>query len=198
MMRRRLLMLTTPGGLPAEYLAVQYLESTGTQCIDTGYVPTTSTNVLMKKGQNTGGVYNFLFGCGNGRDQLSVGAQYVNYFSIVNQTIANNQQNNACTLEMKNGIVYVDGTSVLDLSSSTGSASLTLSLFCRNASSGYERFTSMKVYAFKMWEGNVLIRDMIPCIRISDSEPGMYDLVGRQFYVNQGTGKFLTDLDNNT
>ena len=193
MLRRGLMIPKAESGLPAEYLAVQYLESTGTQCIDTGIIPGAGTSVLIRKGQSGGSYLNTIFGCGSSRDQFTISGLYINYLSSVNQTVTGNPQTASCTLEMSSGVVYVDGTQVLDLSSSTGECSQTLGIFAKKLNNGtFERFDSMKVYAFKMWQNSVLIRDMIPCIRISDSKPGMYDLVGRQFYVNQGTGEFLT------
>ena len=45
----------------------------------------------------------------------------------------------------------------------------------------------------------VLLRNFIHCIRKSDSKPGLYDLcksicplTGTPFYINAGTGEFVT------
>ena len=40
----------------------------------------------------------------------------------------------------------------------------------------------------------ILLRDMIPVIRLSDYKPGMYDKVTQTFFTNQGTGEFETPV----
>ena len=52
------------------------------------------------------------------------------------------------------------------------------------------RDIELKAYRFKGKKDGELVRDLIPALRIADSKPGMYDLVSRQFFVNQGTGEF--------
>lgn len=46
-----------------------------------------------------------------------------------------------------------------------------------------------KIYYAKIYIDNVLVRDMVPALN-SDNTPGMYDFVSKQFYTNQGTGTF--------
>lgn len=48
-----------------------------------------------------------------------------------------------------------------------------------------------RIYNFKWYVNNVLIRDMQPCVRISDGVAGMLDLVNKVFYTNAGTGNFV-------
>lgn len=49
----------------------------------------------------------------------------------------------------------------------------------------------MKLYMCKLYNSGTLIKNFIPCYRRSDMKPGLYDIVGRKFYTNQGTGEFL-------
>lgn len=59
-------------------------------------------------------------------------------------------------------------------------------------------YSDTKVYSLKIYDtNNVLIRDLIPCYRISDSEIGMYDLVSQNFFTNSGTGTFSKGNDVN-
>ena len=46
-----------------------------------------------------------------------------------------------------------------------------------------------KIYHFKVYDNNVLIRDMVPCLDASN-RVGMYDLVQNRYYYNAGTGSF--------
>ena len=49
---------------------------------------------------------------------------------------------------------------------------------------------NMKVYRLKLYENNTLVREYVPCYRISDNEIGLYELVNNVFYPNNGTGTF--------
>ena len=53
----------------------------------------------------------------------------------------------------------------------------------------------MKIYRFKLYDSEDLIRNFIPCYRRSDNKPGLYDLVTSEFYTNQGTGEFDNGKD---
>lgn len=70
-------------------------------------------------------------------------------------------------------------------------SSLSIYLFAlNNNGSADHRNQQTKVYSFKIYENNVLVRNLIPCYRNSDNEVGLYDLVNNVFYTNQGTGVF--------
>ena len=56
-----------------------------------------------------------------------------------------------------------------------------------------------RCYGIKWKENGVLIRNFIPCVRKSDGKPGLFDfcksicpLTGTPFYINSGTGEFVT------
>lgn len=50
----------------------------------------------------------------------------------------------------------------------------------------------MKVYSFKMYDNNILVRDFVPVVRSRDDVAGLYDMVGHKFYANAGSGSFKT------
>ena len=54
---------------------------------------------------------------------------------------------------------------------------------------------SGKLWSFKIWDNNVLVRDYVPCYRKEDNVVGMYDIVNDVFYTNLGTGEFLKGSD---
>ena len=51
--------------------------------------------------------------------------------------------------------------------------------------------SNANLYDLKVSNDVGLIGHFIPCIRISDNEPGMYDTVSGTFYTNAGTGSFV-------
>lgn len=60
-------------------------------------------------------------------------------------------------------------------------------LFTKDCSGGVEA----QINYVKLYKEGVLVSDIIPCIRKSDSKPGMYDLINRRFLTNIGTGEFV-------
>ena len=47
-----------------------------------------------------------------------------------------------------------------------------------------------KIYSFKIYEGNNIVKDFVPCYRRADNVVGLYDQISKQFYENAGTGVF--------
>ena len=48
----------------------------------------------------------------------------------------------------------------------------------------------MQLYGCKIWDDDILVRNFVPCYRVSDNKPGLYDLVNDEFLTNSGTGEF--------
>ena len=60
------------------------------------------------------------------------------------------------------------------------------------------KYIKYRLYSFRVWQNKSMIRDMYPCYLKSDSQVvGMYDLIGNQFYGNDGTGIFYKGPDVN-
>lgn len=47
-----------------------------------------------------------------------------------------------------------------------------------------------RMYNFKIYNINELTHNFVPCMRISDNKPGMYDTINKIFYTNSGLGEF--------
>ena len=48
-----------------------------------------------------------------------------------------------------------------------------------------------KIYKFDLYTGTTLARHMVPAMRVSDEEIGLYDFVTETFFTNSGSGSFL-------
>lgn len=57
-------------------------------------------------------------------------------------------------------------------------------LFC-----GRTRSENLTVYLFELWDGETLVRKLVPCYRKADDAIGMYDLISNSFFTS-ATGKF--------
>ena len=47
-----------------------------------------------------------------------------------------------------------------------------------------------KLWYFKIKKGSNIVRDFLPC-KNPDGVVGLYDLIGREFYGNAGSGAFI-------
>ena len=187
--------------LPSGYTKVNYIESTTTQYIDTGTKFNTNVDKLELVYQATDADGNYMIaGSGNSENGKVWIYSYKNgnRFAIYATDTGGTQREffgltgtdtlrHTVLLDAKK--LYVDGTMTADNSSYTfGETPANMTLF-KSGIPGYNAKT--KIYSFKMWRSGTLTRDMVPCIKDSTGEAGMYDLVGNTFYGNSGTGEFI-------
>lgn len=191
------------------YTKVEYLESTGEQWIDTRYETNINTQIQIDfsvVGYYSGGANanSSILGDFNTdkrgyqlvylRKSESDDSQFNIVFRASNDTKLTNLQLSLNTRHkalLKNGTLIFD-----DIEYNSGNYNspghYTLGLFTRNSTSGFSgmRKSVMKLYSFKISEGNDLIINFIPVID-SNSRPCMFDKVSRECYYNQGEGEFL-------
>lgn len=70
-----------------------------------------------------------------------------------------------------------------------GNPDMLIPLFAQRASA-VDRWSIAKLYSCKMYNNSTIVRDFIPAKRISDNEYGLWDKVTKTFYTNAGTGAF--------
>lgn len=70
-------------------------------------------------------------------------------------------------------------------------------IFAGNAYDGQKPSdpAKMKLYSLKITKNNTLVRNMVPCYRISDTKPGLYDLANGVFYPGLGSENLLKGND---
>ena len=184
------------GILPEQYQQVEYIESTGTQYINTNYTPVENDDINIEKVKNTG--TGCLFSAGNSTNQLILLASsstnyYWKYFAAGNATAFFTEElSNFSTISIANGSISINNV-VKASSTYAGTVDTTIQLFRRVNG---ESYATASIGRFTITNGNKTKLDLIPCYRISDNEVGMYDLVSNTFYTNAGTGTF--NKGNNT
>lgn len=191
--------------LPEEYQELEYIESTGTQYIDTGVIPTpnvgaklvyhitgrvTSDSCMMMTGSDS---WRWGFGYRNSGDVLQIsglcysGVSWENYYvSIKKSTIEYNVNNDhTCYL---NGNLLRDNIPV-----GTVTTTGTIYIFASNYNGEGTTWRPgvMRVYRCQMYTNGHIIRDFIPCVRKSDNAVGLYDMIENEFHANGGTDEFI-------
>ena len=189
--------------LPDTYQEVEYIESTGTQYIDTGITPDTTlefdttfntSNNFSQETIRYGCIFGSRISSAKADVQLTTYSEF-GYKGTIrwgnnygdNAWLSNNVKINA---KLKNNMYYVDNTEIRSTTIEV-SNDYNIYIFALNQSGTAIQHGKLKLYTFKLWKNDVLVRDFIPCYRKLDNVIGMYDLVTNTFFTNAGTGVFL-------
>ena len=176
-----------------KYKRVEYLESTGTQYIDTGVIPNGNSRmiidqVFLSNTFQTNGSLNR-----NGMYDLAIGIYQSKWFFRYGSTgITTNilSDNKLHTFEISDTGGYIDNNKVASFVFQNFSTNLNLYIGARNTNTGIEAYCISRIYNSKLYDSENLVRDYIPVID-SSSRPCLFDKVGKECYYNQGTGEFL-------
>ena len=187
-----------PSLLPEGYTQKEYIQSSGTQYIDTLFKPNQNTRVvcdfeLLESGKAYG-VFGARIGYGNtSYDLFAFGMNAETSFQDDYGTSSNahtNSQTNILYHADKNKNVTSLGNVNHTFSASTFQLNYTMYLFGVNTSgSPNNQLGSLRIYSCKIYDNGTLIRDFVPCTNPSGTI-GLYDVAGNAFYANAGTGTF--------
>lgn len=188
------------GGLPTGYQQVEYIESSGTQYIDTGVIGKTGLHIVAEMGYATPTSGTALFGSRNPRFFVTLYPSTIidfgyNSDNITQITVESRKIYNidfdTSTQPKRFGIdgVYVTSTAQVDTNRN-------IYIFGCNrngavAALSKSIFKSMTIAD----ENGGLLRKFVPCYRIADGEIGLYDLVSATFFTNSGSGTFIKGAD---
>lgn len=192
-------------GLPDGYTAVEYIQTSGSQRIDTGVKSSASIGMsadfcLVNASiiQNLTTIYDpyknyqlmvlaaSSYGSPDGAVWFVCGYSAIQYFkkADTDRHVYHFNADGQYTVEM-DGIQYKKA----DPSKTTFPADArNLWLFVRNSPSvdGYAR---VKLYSCAIYDGGRKIRDFKPCLD-ADGVPCLYDLISKTAFYNQGRGSF--------
>lgn len=179
------------------YLPVEYLESTGTQWIDTGIVPTKNIKIDIDLQLTSIISAKYVFG------SWAPDKQYYLYisdnkwqwgWSSEYKNTTTTDQNRHNFILASNGTISsitLDGNVIGTTTTTSQYPGPNFSIFGgRGQSNIVNTDLTQKIYSCKIFENNVLVRDFIPVLD-PDGTPCMYDKVTKTFFYNQGTGDFI-------
>lgn len=176
------------------YCEVEYLESTGTQYIDTGYSICTETDEVELDYQLLDEtVYKWLFGEHDNNARFALGsgdginkrnlAYGSNTVKLADTYFFNGKHNFKAN---KDG-VFVDGVKFSDYKSFTSTSSIWL--FGLNLSP-YTYGSKTRIWGYRHKRNGSLIRDCVPAVD-ENGKGFMFDRVNRTILDNKGSGEFL-------
>ena len=155
--------------LPAGYTKIEYLESDGSQFIDTGFKPNNNTRVVMEASLLSLDGDQYFYGAkDSGSTQSFVGA-YSD--GAVTFGYANSFPSAAFDLQIEEKILIdqnrekgiVNGELVATANTATFQTPCSLYLCARNNEGEASKVTKARIYSCKIYDNGVKVRDYIPC-----------------------------------
>lgn len=189
-------------GLPDGYTLCEYIEMAVDQYTDTFIKANQDTIIettVVGDTKNT----RFIFGArtGTGLNEFSI----VRLSNVMRVSYGAKTYNLEYTnpevpvlIRMEGNKLYVDDTSkyVFDTQTFETPTNIAIGTVMNNGNKADSRTdaSNVKYYGFKIWQGNILVRDMIPCLNKAGI-PCFYDLISQLDFVNiNGTSNFKYGL----
>lgn len=208
----------TPAILPNGYTQLEYIKCEGAQYINTGFIPTGNTRLILdfqldrKNGQA-------LF-CGgrtaaSGSDPISYTAFFGNsagtirrdYYGTSKTTTKSWNAGDRIVFDANKNVTTINGDSTLLSNftlntSSTSIMPIVLFTTCYQASSNSSitlsnsNWAYYKVFSCKIYDNGTLVRNFLPA-KNSSGTLGLYDTVNSKFYTNAGANTFTAGFEIN-
>ena len=197
--------------LPSGYTQVEYIQSSGTQYIDTeitasnnGYkydvtfIPRDATSTVI------GNQFEDFFTYTQADGWIVLWVKYGGTLRIPIKTLTQNVAHTMSVGYDGNTVVAtLDNIAAASYDNGTINPSHTVFLFANhtpNAKSNTDLYDmgTVAIKSARIWNNGSLVRDFIPARRNSDDELGMYDMVSGNFFTNDGTGTFTAGPDTTT
>ena len=199
--------------LPSEYQEVEYIESSGTQYIDSWWTPSSNYARVVTQIEPTlsGQQWEVFYGMTNWSNHYSLHTNkdtlkwYINVWSngnIITDIAFSSWTKVNTEFEANNWAYSVNVNSTTyswTYSWTVVQSTRNMYIFAYNENGSITWKPSMKLYSFKVYSAtSTLVRDFVPCYRKSDSVIWLYDLVNDQFYTNAWSGTFTKGTDSST
>lgn len=199
--------------LPSGYTRLDYIEATGTQYINTEFIPNGNSRIVMDceptSVDNTFGFFcartatsatdttaNVLF-CISGKYRKD-------FYGTSKATSGAYAAGKRITIDSNKNNVSIGTDYSLVFTASMNASPMALLLMATavpgstaGTFTNIANFAKMKLYSAKIYDNGTLVRDFIPCKNASGTI-GLWDNVNSVFYANAGTGTFSTGKKHKT
>lgn len=193
---------TSAYDLPSGFTPLTYLASTGTQFINTGFVPSADfKHTLVFEATSSANSTKYICGSGvsegrSGNVRISgnvIDGIFINKSAALNIISSNITLNGKTTLVLdlhnnaQNIVTVNGGQNISNSNKGTVTSSKQLQLF---ALSNSYLPTGIRIYSSIIEQNGVIVHHFVPAKRNSDNVLGMYDIKTGTFKTNAGTGTF--------
>lgn len=173
---------------------LQYIQSSGTQYIDTGFKPNQNTRIVCDFQNMDTSALVWLFGV-----QPSWAVSMFDIAIYANGTVHTGYGANSATINCnvgtarqivdKNKNVTTVGGVTNTLGAQTFQAEITAVLFAYRHKDGIGNNAKARIYSCQIYDNGTLVRDFIPVLD-NNGVACLYDKVEGKLYYNQGSGAF--------
>lgn len=180
--------------LPSGYTELEYIQSSGSQYINTGFKPNQDTKISITVdfplsrttwlygGRTSAGSNSLGFLCEDGSRYRFDYASSVNALTV--------KPTGKFTIDSDKNKCYINGELVFTATYKTFTSPVNMYIFNNNNNGSLSGGSSAKLYNCSIYNNGVLIRSFIPCKNASGTV-GLYDSINNQFYQNAGSGTFI-------
>lgn len=196
--KRSHIVAATKSVVPNEYTQLEYIESTGVQYIDTGYIPTENTRVELKWLSTDISGLQAVIGCKWNTNAMLLTIQSNAFFLFSNATSARTPSltnpdvisySAVASSFMVNDVTYNNAQDTLV------NAKTNMKIFGLGSSGHYAKG---KLYYLNIYSGDTLVREYIPVRRNTDNIVGLYDNVTKSFFIDMNSNNFTAGNDVHT
>ena len=192
--------------MASKYIALDYIESSGSQYIDSG-VSGNNDNLTISVKFNMLSFASYRGVFGNYKSETDNCWRIIltntdnNRFYINPNTSAGSgtttmtiEKNVINTVVLNKNEIVINGVATAITKTTKGNDNdNSIIIFSQRPSTS--QGATMRLYSFKISNGNSVIRDFVPARRVSDNAIGMYDIVNSKFYSNAGSGAFIAGTE---
>lgn len=179
--------------LPSGYTKLGYIQSDGSQYIDTGFIPNQDTRLIIDF-EPVSVASTHIFGsrtASSGSDAfvtLVTGGVYRDdyYNDKVSTSVA---PGGRITID-KNKNVTTVGSASVNHTYTTFNGTYQIALFANNTGGTISYYSSYKLYSCKIYDNGTLVRDFIPA-KNTAGVAGLWDDVNSVFYTDAAGGSFI-------
>ena len=181
--------------LPAGYTELEYIESSGTQYINTGYVAVEDSQIQSVHVRTANQGTAVCEWGSKSTPNIHCQSNLFAFGSLTDKSITGFIPNSMCgyytAIINKNGLSDMFGTLHTTFSGYTwDSGNDPIFIFARNNAGTAERHSKMRLYYWVAKENGIKKVEFFPAIRNSDNVVGLYESVSGTFFTNAGTGTF--------
>lgn len=184
--------------LPEGYTQLEYIESSGTQWIDTGVAQNQDSRVVanFQLVSAPAGSYAWIF---EGRDsgpknrhgvyaKKSSGKWCGGYGASSKDTEIGYDLSSRIVVDFNKNVLKI-GQTLTTFSASKFQSATNTALFGCNTNGSMGNYSAAKLYSCQIYDNGTLIRFFIPCKNAAGTV-GLYDIISAKFYGNAGSGTF--------
>lgn len=195
--------------LPSGYTELEYIQSSGTQYINTNFKPNGQSRIVMDCAP-TSISSTFCFYCARSDTSATVSdtntlffvsnAYRGDYYGQSKSTSSCYSANTRIVIDNNKGTIKI-GSYSITISSVSISSPMPWILMASAKNSGAAvntsslgNYASMKLYSCQIYNNGVLVRNFVPA-KNSGGTVGLYDLLNGVFYTNAGSGTFAAGTE---